>query len=117
MLSEFLYLRLKTFLIYYFTPLYALSLFVFMALSYENEQYRVNLVIDELTNKVTGFKNPAYQDQRDNLLNLIWANLILTIIQSFVAYKILQGMGIACFQRFYSWLDFLLLFFNVSLFI
>jgi len=46
LITEFLYLRVKRFLLYYLTPLYILNNILFMTLANMNENYRSNINLD-----------------------------------------------------------------------
>jgi len=48
LITEFLYLRVKRFLLYYLTPLYVLNNVLFMTLANMNETYRSNINLDNL---------------------------------------------------------------------
>jgi len=114
-ITEFLYLNLKNFLVFYMFPLYILSLATFMLLGWFNEDYRSYLDFDFEKNKVTGFFNQ--EKERLMLLVLVWINLFLTFVQAWIQYKVMKGMGSKYFKRIYTWMDFGLVFVNDSLFV
>jgi len=103
MIIEFLYQKIKFRIILYLLPVFLANQVSFIVNAMINELIRDNIKPSSDLKMVKG--NEIAKGQTPNLIFCLMFNLLFVLIQAYINYLILKGMGLVFFKRIWSWVD------------